>query len=71
MFPVKKQLHNMKIRNPQKYVVNSAITERYRKSSITAMQRLLNDSNSKFNSLIHNLSVTNEICKMGSLVEKI
>ena len=34
----------MEKRNLEKYIVNNAKTERYRKSSIPSMQRLLNQS---------------------------
>ena len=52
LFPVKKQIHKMKTRNPKKFVVNSACTERYSKSSVPAMQRLLNEHDKKFNYMI-------------------
>ena len=72
LFPVKKQLHSMKTRNHQKFEVNSACTERYKKSSVPAMQRLLNDYDRSFKSICNSLyPVTNEICQIGSLVEKI
>ena len=69
---VKKQIHKMKTRNPKKFVVNSACTERYSKSSVPAMQRLLNEHDKKFNDMISSLCpVTNENCQTGSLIEKI
>ena len=72
LFPVKKQLHNMKIRNQQKFIINSANTERYKRSSVPAMQKLLNDYDKSFKSICKSLyPVTNEICQIGSLVEKI
>ena len=72
LFPVKKQIHKMKTRNPKKFVVNNACTERYSKSSVPAMQRLLNENDKKFNDMISSLCpVTNENCQTGSLVEKI
>ena len=37
----------MKVRNPQKYQINKANTERYKCSSIPFMQRLLNDEDRK------------------------
>ena len=41
MFPI--NLNNTKItRNPNKYKVNFAKTERYKKSSIPSLQRMLN-----------------------------
>ena len=43
LFPLKNQNHGMKVRQPLKYQVNKANTERYKNSSIPYMQRLLND----------------------------
>ena len=72
LLPVKKQMHNMKTRNQQKFIVNSACTERYKKSSVPAMQRVLNDLDKNFKSVSESLyPVTNEICQFGSLVVKI
>ena len=51
MFPIQKQLHEMKTRNKKKYFVNYAQTERYRKSSIPSMQRLLNRNESSMNKI--------------------
>ena len=42
LFPVRKVNHNMKKRNAEKYFIKHMNTERYKKSSIPAMQRLLN-----------------------------
>ena len=62
----------MKTRNHQKFEVNSACTERYKKSSVPAMQRLLNDYDRSFKSICNSLyPVTNEICQICSLIEKI
>ena len=62
----------MKIRNQQKFIINSANTERYKRSSVPAMQKLLNDYDKSFKSICKSLyPVTNEICQIGSLVEKI
>ena len=44
MFPKKIQNHQMKKRNGQRYVVEKTLTERYKRSSIPSMQRLLNKS---------------------------
>ena len=53
---IQKQLHEMKIRmkirNKKKYVVNYAQRERYRKSSIPSMQRLLNRNESSMNKIL-------------------
>ena len=74
MFPVQKNLHCMKKRNQNKFIVNCAKTERYRKSSIPAMQRLLNKHENEFTKALKNLvpvNVPNEFYPRGSLVEKI
>ena len=41
LFPLNSPKHIMEKRNPAKYVVNSAYTERYRKSPVPYLQRLL------------------------------
>ena len=47
LFPLKKMTHVMNVRNPMKYVVNKSNTERYRRSTIPYLQRLLNTSSLK------------------------
>ena len=47
LFPLKKIKHVMSVRNPLKYHVNRANTERYRKSTIPYLQRLLNKESLK------------------------
>ena len=42
MFPKNKSDHGMKKRNVEKFAVKKAVTERFRKSAIPSMQRLLN-----------------------------
>ena len=44
LFPRNKRRHHMDKRNCEKYKVKKAKTERYRKSAIPSMQRLLNQS---------------------------
>ena len=43
MFPQKMKMHLMETRNPEKYMVQYANTERLKKSPIIFMQNLLND----------------------------
>ena len=43
IFPLTKKQHNMETRKEEKFKVNFAKTERYRKSSIPYMQRLMNE----------------------------
>ena len=47
MFPLSKKLHSMKQRKGRKFLQKHANTERYIKSSIPYMQRLLNLENNK------------------------
>ena len=42
MFPKNENTSHSKIRNPEQFKVNMALTERYKNSSIPYMQRLLN-----------------------------
>ena len=42
LFPLKKPKHVMNVRNPFKYHINKANTERYRRSTIPYLQRQLN-----------------------------
>ena len=44
LFQKKERRHDMEKRDCEKYVVKKAMTERYRKSAIVSMQRLLNQS---------------------------
>ena len=44
LFPRHKRTHNMVKRSCEKYIVKKAKTERYRKSAIPSMQRLLNQA---------------------------
>ena len=47
MFPENVKKHHMETRMPEKYEVQHANTERFRKSSIIYMQHLLNESELK------------------------
>ena len=67
MFPVQKHFHHMEKRNVDKFLVNSARTERYFRSSIPSMQRLLNSYERK----LKNINVSNELYPRDSLVVKI
>ena len=44
MFPENTKLHQMVTRNNEKFKVNHADTERYKKSAIIYMQNLLNEN---------------------------
>ena len=43
LFPLNNPKHGMKVRDPLKYQIKRANTERYKGSSIIYMQKLLND----------------------------
>ena len=47
LFPLNNQKHEMTVRNPLKYKVKKANTERLKVSTIPYMQRVLNDSYKK------------------------
>ena len=47
LFPLKRKNHEMNVRNPDMYIVKSANTERYKKSTIPFLQRHLNLENIK------------------------
>ena len=66
---VRKSLHVMQKRNQDRFIVNSAKTERYKRSSIPSMQRLLNKYDREFKMGLKS-SVSKEICPCGSLVVK-
>ena len=44
MFPKNQSNHRMEMRSGEKFVVKKAMTERYKRSAIPSMQRLLNES---------------------------
>ena len=46
MFPLNEKTHKMSTRNPEKYRVQHAFTERLKSSPIIYMQNLLNESKS-------------------------
>ena len=60
LFPLKKFKHVMSVRNPLKYHVNKASTERYRKSTVPYLQRQLNRENLKRKSDFNDLQTLNK-----------
>ena len=56
LFPVKKSEHKMKKRNTMKFKTNKTRTERYRKSAIPYMQRLLNKEENLKSSIIKSMT---------------
>ena len=71
MFPIQKHLHGMDRRNKRKYIENNASTERYKKSAIPSMQRLLNKYQRDVNGILKSLlPVSNDLYHYDSFVEK-
>ena len=60
LFPLKKANHVMNVRNPIKYHVNKANTERYRRSTIPYLQRQLNRDSLKRKVELKDLLTFNE-----------
>ena len=72
LFPVRKSRHEMHKRKTEKYLIKNIETERYKKSAIPAMQKLLNDDEKKMRSLLSNSNfVTRESCFSNSISVKI
>ena len=72
LFPVRKSRHEMHKRKTEKYLIKNIETERYKKSAIPAMQKLLNDDEKKMRSLLSNSNfVTRESCFYNSISVKI
>ena len=66
----------MKTRKSEKYFVKNINTERYRRSSIPAMQRMLNKEDLKMRSLVKSIDsnsnfVTREYCFLNPISAKI
>ena len=61
LFPLKKMKHVMNVRNPMKYQLNKANTERYKKSTIPYLQRLLNKDNLKRKAEFYELQTSNNV----------
>ena len=60
LFPLKKIKYVMNVRNPLKYRVNKANTERYRKSTIPYLQKQLNRESLKRKAEFNQLQTFNE-----------
>ena len=72
LFPVRNSRHIMHKRKTEKYLIKNIETERYKKSAIPAMQKMLNDEEKKMRSLLSNSNfVTRESCFINSISEKI
>jgi len=60
LFPIQKTLHGMEKRTSDKFVVNSARTERYYRSAIPSMQRLMNSYEKDLKRILNCNIVPNE-----------
>ena len=65
LFPLNNPKHGMKVRDPLKYQIKKANTERYKGSSIIYMQRLLNEDHKKRKREMKNLN--NELSRSKKL----
>ena len=75
MFPLNKKYHCMIKRRGKKFVENYANTERYFKSTIPYMQKLLNKEDSKFENLLNDCnasssSYASELCHYDSITDE-
>ena len=72
LFPVRNSRHNMHKRKSEKFLIKNIGTERYKKPTIPAMQKLLNEEEKKMRSLLSNSNfVTRESCFYNSISVKI
>ena len=63
LLPLNESNHGMNKRNPERFVVNGSNTERYRRSAIPFLQRLLNEDYSRQKKDLHKLiRVNNGVC---------
>ena len=70
LFPIQKSSHCMEKRSSNKFIVNSARTERYSRSSIPSMQRILNSYEKDLKKALRVMPVPNELYPCDSLVVK-
>ena len=72
LFPVRRMNHEMKKRKTEKYLIKHINTERYMKSTIPAMQRLLNSEEFKLTRMLNSVNTgTREYCYNNSISVKI
>ena len=67
LFPLNKKLHSMSKRKGRKFLEIKANTERYRKSSIPYMIKLLNKDNENLNKVLNQSPYASEICHFDSI----
>ena len=58
LFPVRKIKHDIMKRNSEKYLIKNMNTERYKKSAIPAMKRMLNNEEIKMKKFANNVFLT-------------
>ena len=63
LFPLKRINHVMNVRNPLKYQINKANTERYRRSTIPYLQGLLNKEYLKRRAELNDLQTFKHVVK--------
>ena len=56
LFPHKKTKHDMKKRNVEKFLINNIVTERYKRSSIPAMKKMLNEEDIRLKIAMQNIN---------------
>ena len=61
----------MKKRKFEKYLINNINTERYKRSAVPYMKKMLNEEEVKLKKALKNLSVTREHCYVNSISVKI
>ena len=72
LFPHKKTKHDMKKRNVEKFLINNIVTERYKRSAIPAMKKMLNEEELKLKRAIQNIDIVpRELCFSNSISAKI
>ena len=63
LFPLNENVHQMKTRNPERYVIKDGNTDRMKRSAVPFLQRLLNEDIKKQRKDLRNLlQVNNGIC---------
>ena len=56
LFPRKKTKHDMKKRTEEKFLINNIVTERYKRSSIPAMKKMLNEEDIRLKIAMQNIN---------------
>ena len=59
LFPLNENVHQMKTRNPERYVIKNGNTDRMKRSAVPFLQRLLNDDINRQRKDLRNLLQVN------------